>query len=366
MACVSGCSGMVLNYWSAYVTVSVGNHTLKPCECGMYGWHSPLLPERGLVVLPNQDPEACKHPTFNITQSPWIALIKRGNCTYKDKIHAAKKHNASAVVIYNLDGTGNETSTMSHEGTGDDVVVIMIGNELGKDISSLIHKGEEVFMSINVGNPHGHMNTPVWIFIMSFVFFIVTAVIMIYFTIKSVKKIRRHLMLKKEQRYLKSVAQKAIQKLKLRTIKKGDEEVGSESHSCAVCIEGYNHGEVVMILTCSHFFHKSCVEPWLLEHRTCPMCKSNILGVKTVDEEVSSEATPSPLDVRFRPDSQPSPFYENLDEVALSDPEEDTPSAQETRQGPIQAGLRPELTQAKDQFHDNPAFEGESKNMDLR
>lgn len=54
---------------------------------------------------------------------------------------------------------------------------------------------------------------------------------------------------------------------------------------------------------------------------------------QTVDEEVGSGATPSPLDVRFYPDSQPSPFYENFDEVALSDPEEDTPSAQETRQG---------------------------------
>lgn len=28
---------------------------------------------------------------------------------------------------------------------------------------------------------------------------------------------------------------------------------------------------------CRHEFHKSCIDPWLLEHRTCPMCKMDIL-----------------------------------------------------------------------------------------
>ena len=26
-----------------------------------------------------------------------------------------------------------------------------------------------------------------------------------------------------------------------------------------------------------HEFHKYCIDPWLLEHRTCPMCKMDIL-----------------------------------------------------------------------------------------
>lgn len=43
-----------------------------------------------------------------------------------------------------------------------------------------------------------------------------------------------------------------------------------------------------------HLFHKSCVDPWLLDHRTCPMCKMNIL--KALGIAVSPTA---PMTLRF-------------------------------------------------------------------
>lgn len=114
------CSSMI--FWTAYVEVqylSTGtNQTMiSACECGVYGSKSPLKPASGFVVLPNLDSLAC-HPntTFTIKEKPWIALIKRGNCTHAAKIQAAQREGASAVVIYNLDGTGNGTNTMSHAG----------------------------------------------------------------------------------------------------------------------------------------------------------------------------------------------------------------------------------------------------------
>lgn len=72
-------------------------------------------------------------------------------------------------------------------------------------------------------------------------------------------------------------AKKAISKLQVRTIKKGDKETESDFDNCAVCIEGYKPNDVVRILPCRHVFHKHCVDPWLQDHRTCPMCKMNIL-----------------------------------------------------------------------------------------
>lgn len=77
-------------------------------------------------------------------------------------------------------------------------------------------------------------------------------------------------------RELTSAAQKALSKIPTRAIKNTDKEV-SEAECCAVCIEPYKANDVVRLLPCRHEFHKICVDPWLLEHRTCPMCKMDIL-----------------------------------------------------------------------------------------
>jgi len=68
-------------------------------------------------VLPNGDPLACSgNTTFTASHQPWIALIKKGNCTNSQKVQVAKQEGASAVVIYNIDGTDNATNLKAHSG----------------------------------------------------------------------------------------------------------------------------------------------------------------------------------------------------------------------------------------------------------
>lgn len=118
-------AGSSLIFWTAYVEVrylSAGtNQTMiSVCECGVYGSDSPLKQASGFVVLPNSDSLGCQpNTTFATKEAQWIALIKRGNCTHAEKIQAAQQEGASAVVIYNVDGTGNGTDRMSHAGIAD-------------------------------------------------------------------------------------------------------------------------------------------------------------------------------------------------------------------------------------------------------
>jgi len=44
-------------------------------------------------------------------------------------------------------------------------------------------------------------------------------------------------------------------------------------NSCTVCLTEYENGEVTRKLSCSHRFHKDCVDTWLKNNITCPICK---------------------------------------------------------------------------------------------
>ncbi|XP_069070730.1 RING finger protein 215 isoform X1 [Pleurodeles waltl] len=48
--------------------------------------------------------------------------------------------------------------------------------------------------------------------------------------------------------------------------------------NCAVCLDQFHKNECLRVLPCLHRFHRDCVDPWLLLHYTCPLCKYNILG----------------------------------------------------------------------------------------
>ncbi|NXK20479.1 RN128 ligase, partial [Arenaria interpres] len=267
---------------------SASNSTVSErCECGRYGANSPLLSAQGLVGIPKSaNLQACDANTqFTVTTPPWIALIERGNCTFAEKIKVATRRGATAAVIYNAADKGNGTVLMSHLGA-ERIVAIMIGNLKGMEILHRIESGMKVTMIIEVGKKRGPWMNQYSIFFISVSFFIVTAATMGYFIFYSARRLRIARAQSRNQRQLKAKAKKAIEQLQLRTLKQGDKETGPDGDSCVVCIELYKPNEVVRILTCNHLFHKSCIDPWLLEHRTCPMCKCDILKALGVEEDV--------------------------------------------------------------------------------
>ncbi|XP_048393460.1 RING finger protein 150a isoform X1 [Stegostoma tigrinum] len=275
-------------WYTAFVNISyvepiTSERRSEKSECGRYGQHSLKQDARGLVVLPAQHDKLACDPQARFQLSPdsstkgWIALIPKGNCTFKDKILHAARQNASAVVIYNVGANVNETITMPHSGAGD-VVAIMIPELKGREIMSLIERNITIMMYITIGtrNLQKYVSRTSVVFV-SISFIVLMIISLAWLVFYYIQRFRYANARDRNQRRLGDAAKKAIGKLQIRTIKKGDKETESDFDNCAVCIEGYKPNDVVRILPCRHLFHRTCVDPWLLDHRTCPMCKMNIL-----------------------------------------------------------------------------------------
>lgn len=259
-----------------------GVHTVSSDE-GTYGQNSPKVDTRGVVVVPAPhngvvDRQGCDPNTRFLVPArgvPWVALLQRGNCTFKEKILKAAAFNATAVLIYN--NSTDKTVMMGHEGTGD-TVAVMITETYGREILAHLDRNQTVLVTVLVGQrgPMKNINRGSLVFVsISFIVLMIisSAWLIFYF----IQKIRYTNARDRSQRRLGDAAKKAMGKLTTRTVKKGDKETDPDFNHCAVCIEAYQLNDVVRILPCKHVFHKVCVDPWLNEHCTCPMCKLNIL-----------------------------------------------------------------------------------------
>ncbi|XP_069895359.1 E3 ubiquitin-protein ligase RLIM-like [Dipodomys merriami] len=48
------------------------------------------------------------------------------------------------------------------------------------------------------------------------------------------------------------------------------------SNSCTICIEEFRQGNKIRTLPCSHTYHVHCIDSWLADNATCPVCRRRV------------------------------------------------------------------------------------------
>ncbi|XP_053107792.1 RING finger protein 148 [Hemicordylus capensis] len=300
-------------FWIANLNISfqVGNQTVwEISENGIFAKASPLKKVSGVLVPPKEPHQnACSSMTDfdkSVNFDSWIALIMRGQCSFIKKINVAAEKGAIGVIVYNVPGTGNNVFPMFNFGA-EDIVAVMIGNLKGMDLLHLTQNGIQVLVTIEVGKHYYP-----WLTHYMGTIFIFASIAVAYCTFYCARRLRRARNPGQRGQQTPSI-NKAINQLELRTLKEDDREVGSNGDNCAVCLEIYRSKDVVRVLNCRHLFHKGCVDPWLLKHQTCPVCKWDML---TAVESVTTEAEPfSTLIPNDAPSCASSPNEEGNQEI---------------------------------------------------
>ena len=75
--------------------------------------------------------------------------------------------------------------------------------------------------------------------------------------------------------FLKTQRKNQIKSINYHKVKKTDILL---DETCSICIDTFKCGEYHRTLSCSHSFHKKCIDRWFKkDHSECPMCRTKII-----------------------------------------------------------------------------------------
>lgn len=67
-------------------------------------------------------------------------------------------------------------------------------------------------------------------------------------------------------------------------------KIGKGALECAVCLNEFEDEETIRLIPkCDHVFHAECIDAWLENHVTCPVCRSDLVPKPDESTQLASE-----------------------------------------------------------------------------
>ncbi|KAG2219159.1 hypothetical protein INT45_002350 [Circinella minor] len=206
----------------------------------------------GFLAEPEEDPTGCSLVTKPPYNNDWIALVKRGGCSFITKIRFMQKSGAVGVVVGDPDHPGRWI-TMYAPGDTSDVLIpsVFLAQEEYLTILSLTKSTVEplpIRLQLDDFISWPLIDVLVIVVISPSV---LLALIYVSWRIRQRQKRRADLA---DVNTVNKLAIKIYNKQKIRE---------NEREECAICLEDYMEGDHLRVLPCQHDFHAQCVDAWL-------------------------------------------------------------------------------------------------------
>uniref|UniRef100_A0A8C0AXA5 RING-type E3 ubiquitin transferase n=1 Tax=Buteo japonicus TaxID=224669 RepID=A0A8C0AXA5_9AVES len=156
--------------------------------------------------------------------------------------------------------------------------VVLIRGHDAELLMGVVNKNREAHVKIEVKEPPAWPDYDVWI-LLTVVSTVV--VIILIFVVRTKCHFLSPWQDSLQQQTMQAIGQLATRRYQARCRQTSRWDSASSCSSapvCAICLEEFSEGQELRIISCSHEFHRECVDPWLQQHHTCPLCMFNILG----------------------------------------------------------------------------------------
>jgi len=240
----------------------------------------------GLVVLANplnacipiQQPSNQSHPS--------VAVIERGGgCEFGEKVLNAQKAGFIAVIVF--DNVAEDLIVMSSEKSGFSIPSVFVSQASGELLKSA-RNGSSVALSTVPAVFPPYLITFITVVASGIV---ILSVFMFY------RYRRRHNFNDPLLPILRPVDLVGVPY---------DPVKFKDSTQCCICLEEFNTESTVAELPCKHVFHKSCVEVWLTQKSSCPLCKQDPAVTETTPL-LARNARETPQEARAAGDESQQP-----------------------------------------------------------
>ncbi|XP_039363515.1 E3 ubiquitin-protein ligase RNF43 [Mauremys reevesii] len=154
--------------------------------------------------------------------------------------------------------------------------VVLIRGHDAELLMGVVNKNREAHVKIEVKEQPAWPDYDVWILLTVLSTVIVIVLIFVARTKCHWNRTQDSL----QQQTMQAISQLAIRKYQARCRQAALRDSASSCSSapvCAICLEEFSEGQELRIISCSHEFHRECVDPWLQQHHTCPLCMFNII-----------------------------------------------------------------------------------------
>lgn len=238
----------------------------------------------------------------------WVGVVKlpldsSSACHAAEKARSAIRKGATAVIFDISDHPGALQMLNEHSFNGLNQPIVLVKGGDASKLMDIIQREQIARAVIKRGEPDREpfgsgLRDPA--LLLSGSIFVFTVIALIFCRTKCRKRkqqrslhnwMLRHSKMKKYEKQ-----KQTLPELDDNTIRCYQSSVSSSGSLCAICLEAFAYGEDLRVLECHHEFHLNCIDLWLKQKRSCPLCNRNFSGVEKEEsdyfEQTSFPGTP--------------------------------------------------------------------------